>query len=633
MEIKSQKRKGGINQGLIIFSGLIFVIGSILTYYFILRGVFGNFNTDYLIPSPKIVKSALAKDKPYIAILYSQYTENMLPEGSTWLNDNITTWKKFLDNTNNLYDVISDETIELGQHYKYRLIVLPGSKSLSDREVINLKKYIDKGGSVFATSGTASFSDDGKWRGWEFFNEVYGINFAKAIKNDDFTKIHTLRGGLPITANIPTGFPLKVATWDKPIAAEVMDPRAIQISFWYNYRLESGLTRENIKQTAGIVYGNYGKGRFVWMGFEINSVIGVQEDYIYFDKLFNNSINWLTYKPLAYYNEWPRGYRAAAIITPTLSEDIYNINNLLNVLKSEKVKATFFVDPYIAEQNKKLVSNLARYGDVGSLVDIGYLASVNDTSNNLDDFTTQKEKLNSAKSILESITGKPVIGANPYYGLFDENTVQSLIDEKYKFVITDSLTDRSVPKSIIRGEDKLISITKTARDDYEVIRDFGLNLSEYQLYTYQEDVDRILFEGGLYVFKLHTEYQCRSENVNVIKQIIQDLKRKDFWITTASEISKWFERKDKVEVKIEPRGESRVVLTVSNQGDKTINNLVIKVDLNQPATRITLNTEIIGTKLAKYEFDKTNKTVYLYINDLEKGESRTYYLDYTKPNA
>jgi len=137
----------------------------------------------------------------------------------------------------------------------------------------------------------------------------------------------------------------------------------------------------------------------------------------------------------------------------------------------------------------------------------------------------------------------------------------------------------------------------------------------------------------LYVFKLHTEYQCRSENVNVIKQIIQDLKRKDFWITTASEISKWFERKDKVEVKIEPRGESRVVLTVSNQGDKTINNLVIKVDLNQPATRITLNTEIIGTKLAKYEFDKTNKTVYLYINDLEKGESRTYYLDYTKPNA
>lgn len=633
MEITSNKRKGGINQGLIILSGLIFVIGALLTYYFILRGVFGKFNTDNLIPSPKIVKSAFAKEKPHIAILYSQYTENMLPEGSTWLNDNIITWKKFLDNSNNLYDIISDETIELGQHYKYGLIVLPGSKSLSEREVVNLKKYIDRGGSVFATSGTASYSDDGKWRGWQFFNKVFGINFVKSIKNDDFTKIHTIRGGLPITANIPTGFPLKVATWDKPIAAEVMDPRTVQVSFWYNYRLENGLARENILHTAGIVYGNYGKGRFVWMGFEINSVIGVQEDYIFFDRLFNNSINWLTYKPLAYYNEWPRGYKAAAIIIPTLSQDIYNINNLLSVLKSERVRATFFVDPYRAEQNKKLVKTLARYGDVGALVDIGYLASINDTSNSLDDYNTQLEKLNSAKLILESVTGKSVTGAIPYYGLFDENTIQALIDAKYKFVITDSLTDRSVPKTIIRGDERLISITKTARDDYEVIRDYGLTLPNYQLYTYQEDIDRILFEGGLYVFKMHTEYQCKPENIGVVRKVIKELKRKNFWITTASELSRWFERKNNVEVKVEPRGESRTVVTVSNPGDQTVNSLVVKVDLNQPARRVSLSSEIIGTKLAKYEYDKVNNIVYLYINDLEKGESRTYYLDYTLPNS
>lgn len=633
MEIKSNKRKDGINQGLIVLSGFIFLIGAILTYYFILRGVFGKFDTDVIIPSPKIIKSALSKEKPHIAILYSQYTENMLPEGSTWLNDNINTWKKFLDNSNQLYDIISDESIETGQIYKYRLIVLPGSRSLSDRETINLKKYIDRGGSVFATSGTATYSDDGKWRGWQFLNEVFGINFTKTMKNDDLTKIHTLRGNLPLTANIPTGFPLRVATWDKPIAAEVMDPRTTQVSFWYNYRLENGLTRENIKKTAGIVYGNYGKGRFVWMGFEINSVIGVQEDYVYFEKLFNNSINWLTYKAIAYFNEWPRGYKAAAIISPTLSQDIYNINNLLGILKSEKVRATFFIDPYKAEQNKKLLKNLARYGNIGALVDIGYLSSINDTSNSLDDYSTQLEKLKDAKSILESISGKVVSGANPYYGLFDEHSVQALIDDNYKFVLTDSLTDRSVPKTIIRGKKKLILITKTARDDYEVIRDFGLNLPEYQLYTYQEDIDRILFEGGLYVFKLHTEYQCQPNNIGVVRKIIKELKKRNFWITTASKVSKWFARKDKVEIRVSSRGESRIVVTVSNSGDKTINSLVVQVDLNQPATRISLSTEIIGTKIAKYDFDKTNKKVYLYINDLEKGESRTYYLDYTKPNA
>jgi len=89
-----------------------------------------------------------------------------------------------------------------------------------------------------------------------------------------------------------------------------------------------------------------------------------------------------------------------------------------------------------------------------------------------------------------------------------------------------------------------VVITKTARDDYEVIRDFGLTLPNYQLYTYQEDLDRILFEGGLYVFKMHTEYQAKPENIGVVRKIIKELKRKNFWITTASQISKWFERKE-----------------------------------------------------------------------------------------
>ena len=91
--------------------------------------------------------------------------------------------------------------------------------------------------------------------------------------------------------------------------------------------------------------------------------------------------------------------------------------------------------------------------------------------------------------------------------------------------------------------------------------------------------------------------------------------------------------KENVEVRVEPRGENRTVVTVSNPGDQTVNSLVVKVDLNQPARRVSLSSEIIGTKLAKYEYDKVNNIVYLYINDLEKGESRTYYLDYTLPNS
>ena len=141
-------------------------------------------------------------------------------------------------------------------------------------------------------------------------------------------------------------------------------------------------------------------------------------------------------------------------------------------------------------------------------------------------------------------------------------------------------------------------MTKTARDDYEIIRDFGLTLPEFQFYTYQEDLDRVLFEGGMYILKLHTEYQCRSDYANVLKDVIKDLKKKKFWIATANEIQKWYEKRDYIEIKADRRGKTRVALKVSNPGIEAINNLVIDLDLNDFAQNITIGSEIIGTKTA-----------------------------------
>ena len=598
-----------------------------------MQGVFGRFDAKELIPETKSVENILSSKKSTVAILYSRYTENILPEGSTWLNDNINTWKKFLDNNSLNYDIISDASIETRKLDGYQLLVLPGSKSLSDKEIVEIKKYLQSGGSVFATSGIASYSDDGKWRGWDFLNDVFGVNYTGEISDTNKTSTHTLRGGLPITANIPTGFPMQIATWDKPMAVEVLDPRTTQVSFWYNFRTQDGLVRQQIKKTAGIVYGTYGKGRFLWMGFEINSVIGVQEDYVYFDRLFRNCCNWLTYVPIAYVRDWPTGYNAAAVIAPTLSDNIQNIRNIFTYLKASNVKATFFVDPDKAEYDPQLISELTHYGEVSSIADVGYLSSATDTINSLYDFKTQVKILNTSRQKLESITGRKVSGLLPFYGLFDQNTIKAALEAGFKYILTDSLTDRSVPKTIIRGEKRMIVMTKTARDDYEVIRDFGLTNPEFQFYTYQEDLDRTLFEGGMYIFKLHTDYQCKPENISVVGDVINDLKKKNFWITTGEEIQKWFSKKDYVELRVDKRGKTRVVLTVSNPGEQEIGDLVIEVELNDPAENISISAEIIGTKIPVLKHDKLSKNLQLLINNLKGKESRIYYIDYDKVNT
>lgn len=621
-----------VNQFFIIFSGLIILISAILIYYFILRGVYGRFDTSELIPQSNVLEDFLFGKKPEVGILYSKYTENTLPAGSTWLNDNISTWKKFLDNLNLKFEVISDQSIENGDHLKYKLLVLPGTKAMSEKEAMQIKKYLENGGSVFATGSIATYSDDSKWKGWEFFNQVFGMRFSHELKPDEYSKIHTICGSLPITANIPTGFPLKVATWDRPMAVEVLDPRTTQVSFWYNYRMDDGLVREEIKKSAGIAYGSYGTGRFMWMGFELNSIIGVQEDFVYFERLFNNSIKWLTYSPIAYVRDWPTGYDAAAVIIPVLTDDVENIKNILPILKEEGISPTFFVDPIVAASNRQLIKQVSLYGEVGALVDIGYLSSINDRANKLNSYEEQLRKLNAAKSTIEKITSANVLGILPYFGLFDQNTINAVINSGFKYILTDSLTDRSVPKTIIRGDRRIVTMTKTARDDYEVIRDFGLTLPEFQFYTYQEDLDRILFEGGMYIFKVHTEYQCRSDYANVIRQVIKDLKKKKFWITTASEIQAWYEKRDYIEIRADRRGKTRVALKISNPGVDAINNLVVDLDLNDRAYNVSLESELIGTKPASLKHSHGSSMIYLYVDDLKPGESRLYYLDYDKPN-
>ncbi len=621
------------NLAAVLFSGIIVVGLALLVYLFVLKSVYGRFSTADMMPNFDVLKNFIFGSDTKVAILYSDYTKNMMPDGSSWLEDNVETWKKFLDNIELEYNIINDETIEKNLHNDYELIILPGSKSLSDREIINIKKFLIDGGSIFATSGTASYSDAGKWRGWDFFSEVFGVKYSKEIGNEDRTRIHTLRGGLPITANIPTGFPLRVATWDRPLAVEVLDPRTTQVSFWYNYRMEDGLVREGIKKSAGIAYGTYGKGRFVWMGFEINSIIGSQDDYIFFDRFFNNSINWLSFGPIAYIRDWPAGVDAAAVILPSLTKDAANITNLLPVLEQEKLQATFFVKPSQSANYKNLVKQVSRYGEIAPLVDVGYMNSVEDKYNKLDDYKNQLQNLKAAKNWIENITNKPVQGILPFYGLYDNNTINAVIESGYAYILTDSLTDRSVPKTVIRGENRIVSLTKTARDDYEIIRDFGLTSPEFQFYSYQEDLDRILFEGGLYLFKMHTEFQCKPENIPVIQNVIKELKQKKFWITTASEIQKWYEKKEYVEIRTKKSGKTRVTVTVTNPGKEIIDDLVLDIDLNDNAEKISIDTEIIGTKLAKFKHVVKSRFLNLQIDDLEPGESRTYYIDYDKVSS
>ncbi len=628
MEIKRKKRGGFVTMLMILISGVLIVGGSLFIFSYIMKGVYGPYAFSKDLFALKSIGDIVGNSDLKFAIVYSKKTENMQPEGSTWMNDNVATWKKFLDGYKFKYDVVSDEDLEQGKLKEYDAIILPGVKSMSNDEVTQVKRYLEAGGAVFATGGTACYAEGGKWRGWEFFREVFGFNFVRDLMRTRETLLHTLRGNMPITANIPIGYTMKVATWDNPIAVRVLEPRATQVSFWYNFRSDSGLVAEEVKMSAGMVQGNYGAGKYVWMGFDLLSVVGVQEDYVVFDRLIKNALYWLTNRPVSFIKPWPAGYDAAAVVVASIDEEQDNIKNLLPILRKHKVSASFILNAELLENNSTLFKSLSAFGDIGVTLDIGYMESVNDTINKLNDLNTQTDQMKKMRETLRGKLGNNVIGLNPYYGLFDDNTLMAMASAGYKYVITDSLTDRSEPKQVIKGDKPMIIVTKTARDDYEIIRRDSLMRTDFQIYTYEEDIDRLIFEGGLYVLKVHTGYQLQPQFAGVVDTVLQYMKSKRVWITSLPELQGWWEMKKKVEMQVEPVGKRRIAIRLSNVGDKKVSKFTLPVEFPKGVKKYSMSTEIIGTKMPKTSYDKKEGVLTLDVSGMEPGETRIYYVDF-----
>lgn len=614
-----------INFPLLVLSGGILTILSLIFFVKTLHSVYGVFGLDFLSPS----NITFAK-KDKVAIVYSKYSMKYIKNGVQWMDDNVNAWIKYLEFNKINPDIIFDKDIEEGKLSKYKLVIFPGVKSMSDIELTEVKKYVENGGSIFATGGISTLNEKGEWRGWQFCMDVFGVNFSKEISSKETTaKIHTIRGGTAISAGVPAGFPLKIATWNIPICFEVMEPRTIQASSWYNYRYEEGLVDEGIKKSAGIIYGTYGTGRFIWMGFEINSVIGEKEDFAAFEKIVRNSVNWLTYKPIAYIQDWPENYEAASVFTVNLNEEIHNAYNLIDILKANNLPATFFIDKDALQANLDIVNNLKQYGQIVPIVDIGYVK--NNRTKKFEPYSFEKQYgiLKSTKEYFESAIQQPIKGIIIKNGIYNSRTLEALYKLNMKFLLTDSLTDRSVPLANYFEETPIIVFTKTARDDYDIINNYKLTDPQFQIYTYEEDIDRIAFESGLYVLKVHSNLQCTKENYQVISQIIDYWKNQKVWVSNISQLYNWWMIRTHLNARVEDMSENRAFLVVSNSSKYDAEDFFIHVDINKNVNKIKITSDIIGQKLPDQTITEGHKLL-LKVHKLASGNSLFYYIDIIK---
>ncbi len=162
--------------------GITITAIGILVYIYLLESVYGPISIREAIPREQIIL------KPQVAILQSEYTRyvqrqiNPRDTGDVWYTHTLNWWERFLYHRGiTVYSHLTDQDIESGALSQYRVLILPAAHTLSDREIDEIKQFLERGGNVLATWIPGIYKPGGSWRGWSFVEETFGIIFEGYI--------------------------------------------------------------------------------------------------------------------------------------------------------------------------------------------------------------------------------------------------------------------------------------------------------------------------------------------------------------------------------------------------------------------------------------------------------------------
>lgn len=97
------------------------------------------------------------------------------------------------------HDFILDDQVSYDRLKRYKLVILPDTRCMSDNEIALMKRYVREGGAIIATFKTSLYDENGKERENFGLFELFGVRYTGRIENTKkdnyqyiFDKVHPL---------------------------------------------------------------------------------------------------------------------------------------------------------------------------------------------------------------------------------------------------------------------------------------------------------------------------------------------------------------------------------------------------------------------------------------------------------
>ena len=432
----------------------------------------------------------------------------------------------------------------------------------------------------------------------------------------------TLRGGTPLTANIPSGYRVKIQVYNPGVRMRVIEPRTTPVGFWYDFAVEERVIGDALASSTGAVYGTYGEGRFVYLGFQ-RDAMGVgredREDYVFLGRFFNNIMDYLQRRPVIWVHDWPYPHTSGAVLAAVGNNQIQNLSGVADVFAQEGVPGTYLVRPEESSRFAAMFERLHASGDVGVLADLG---REEDGS-----VRAQRERLINLREQLEDVVKGPVVGyRSTRRGQVGEATMAALKDAGYEYFLPDSIGRLMTPRIMGFPYETLIQLGVTAHTDRDVFRmmDEGEDLRSI---VFNEDIARARYEGGIYNLVFHSDLLGRPENRDMLREVVKNLKKEKFWIRAGDDVAHWWRLRQGLSVDIEQRGPHRIVMRVSNNNGATAEQMGVTIALGRRVNNVRIQPELIGAITPEPMLQANNTELVLMIEQLKPQQNRIFHID------
>ena len=480
------------------------------------------------VPGVELEGPAAAASIPvHIAIFESSASAGYFPD-STFYPAAVSGWERLAREETNAVSRVRDAA-EIRDLPAGSLLLAPEAVCMSERELSSIRRHLERGGGLVLNWATAARDADCRWKGWEPLRSLTGALDLAEIPAGE-AQFLAVPAALPVSPGLPPG--ARVELFPEPhVALQVPGPHP----YWSDWALNGAAARSPSGPDAAVVlHEPRTGGRVVWFGFRDRQAVS-DRDATRIRRLFRNGIRWASGAVAAEITPWPRGARAALLVSEDVETGFENVVAFARELRVRDVRGTIFPVSELALQHPGLADAIADIGEVGS-------QTADHVSPAGLPMKEQEIRLARSQRELRQWSGSEIVGLRLPEERFDEATLQAWRRAGGTYVAALNQARSAAPEVFATDDGPVVLLPRLVKDDYNVFVQDGARRTDPLLSAWLEGLEKIGALGGFGLISVHSQIAGNPDRVGVVGEVIDSLAngQTEWWVATGAEIADWW---------------------------------------------------------------------------------------------